>query len=63
MTGEREVLASELPPSDMEEAEVSEARSEVGEWADGVNPKSAKYGCNNARPAETRSSELNTNKF
>ena len=41
MTGERLVLASELPPSDMLEPE---SRSEVGEWAEleGVNPQSAK---------------------
>ena len=44
VTGEREVLASEDPPSDIEEpeAEDSEARSEVGEWERGVKPNSAK---------------------
>ena len=41
VTGEREVLASELPPSDIEEPpEDSEMRS--GEWEVGVNPNSAK---------------------
>ena len=44
-TGEREVFGSEDPASDMEaEDEVSEARSEVGDTENGVNPNSLKYG-------------------
>ena len=44
-TGEREVFGSEDPASDMEaEDEVSEAKSEVGDTENGVNPNSLKYG-------------------
>ena len=69
VTGDRDVLASELPASDMEAAplppplEVSEdtSRSEdVGEWRLGVNPAWEKYGCSRLLPAEIRSSEENT---
>ena len=39
LTGESEVLGSELPASDMEpEEEDSEAKSEVGETEQGVKP-------------------------
>ena len=44
VAGESDVLTSELPPSDMEDAEDSETESEVEEWDTGMNPNSAKKG-------------------
>ena len=61
MTGDSDVLASELPPSDMEDAEDSETESEVEEWDTGVNPNSAKYGWRRAFPADMRSSAQKIN--
>jgi len=45
LTGDREVLGSEDPASDMEaDEDDSEAKSEVGDTEQGVKPKSLKYG-------------------